>query len=731
MSSAINRQLTKTFLRAPTSVLGLFADSESKRLRISTFQPDADHVEIIAEDTNKSLGRLHRINNEGLFSLLLRRKVPFRYRFRIALGDTIKEIDDPYQFSPVISEMDLHLLNEGNHFHPHKILGAHPIEHQGVLGSTFTVWAPNASHVAVVGDFNHWNDQVHPLVQLRLGEQTTGYRHLFVPLAQVGDHYKFAIKDSNGQPLPLKADPYARQSELRPNTASIIAPESHFEWRDKTWIDKRQFKNASNAAISIYEVHLGSWRRDANNQFLNYREIAKELLPYVIEMGFTHIQLLPISEHPFDGSWGYQPLGLFAPTSRFGNAQDFQFFVDLCHQHNIGVLIDWVPGHFPNDAHGIANFDGSFLFDHADPRQGFHPDWNTHIYNYGRTEVSNFLRASATHWLEDFHIDGVRVDAVASMLYLDYSRAEGDWIPNRHGGRENLEAIDFLQRFNNEVSQRFTGCFTVAEESTAWPGVSKPVEQQGLGFSFKWNMGWMNDTLSYMQRDPLHRKHHHNDISFGLVYAFDENFILPLSHDEVVHGKRSILGRMPGDCWQQFANVRAYYGFMWAHPGKKLMFMGCEFAQGREWNHDKALDWHQLEIHWHSGVQRLVKDLNHVYQRVPALHQLDCEPDGFQWLDHKNAKQSVYSFIRYDQHRNAVIVVCNFTPQTHENFRLGVPKAGKYREIINTDRTLYAGSGVVNNLPLVSNQGHWQGQEHSIEIVVPPLSTLMLIESEN
>lgn len=729
LPSAITKQLVSANYQAPHDVLGLTTDKQTGRLEINVLLPFALSVELIADDTAKSLGKLTQIHPDGLFRLLLRRKKPFHYHLIVTTKEGQLTMRDPYQFSPVIGELDLHLLNEGSHFHPHKKLGAHLVEHQGVKGVSFTVWAPNANRVAVVGDFNQWDGRIHGMSQLSLHNQPTGYWHIFIPDVSSGQRYKFEIKDKQNQLLPLKADPYGRQAQYRPDTASIVTEDDTFVWQDSHWMDNRLKKNARDAAITIYELHLGSWRRGENNEFLNYREIANQLVPYIIDMGFTHIQLLPISEHPFDGSWGYQPVGLFAPTSRFGSCEDFQYLVDLCHQNDIGVLIDWVPGHFPNDPHGLAEFDGSYLFDHEDPRQGFHPDWNTHIYNYGRTEVSNFLRASALHWLEDFHLDGVRVDAVASMLYLDYSREEGQWIPNKHGGRENLEAIAFLQRFNTELYQRFPDTFSVAEESTAWPGVSKPVDQQGLGFGFKWNMGWMNDSLSYMQRDPIHRAHHHDDISFGLVYAFDENFILPLSHDEVVHGKGSILGRMPGDCWQQFANVRAYYGFMWAHPGKKLLFMGSEFAQGREWDHDKSLDWQQLDIHWHSGVQRLVKDLNRVYRHFPALHQLDCDSSGFQWLDHKNAKQSIYSFIRYDKSGKPVVVVCNFTPQTHESFRLGVPIAGQYKEIINTDNRVYAGSGISNSETIESIKGRWQGQAHYISVVVPPLSTVMFAES--
>ena len=497
--------------------------------------------------------------------------------------------------------------------------------------------------------------------------------------------------------------------------------------RDSDAARASQARNALDAPITIYEVHLGSWKKDSDGNYLNYRTIADQLVPYADGMGFTHIQLMPVSEHPFDGSWGYQPVGLFAASSRFGSAEDFQYFVNKCHKAGLGLLIDWVPGHFPNDSHGLSQFDGTHLYEHQDPRQGFHPDWNTLIYNYGRQEVANFLIASAMVWMDKYHVDGIRVDAVASMLYLDYSREEGQWIPNEYGGNENLQAQAFLRRFNQTLYRDFPGAFTVAEESTAWPGVSKPIEHGGLGFGYKWNMGWMNDTLEYVKRDPIHRRHHHNEISFGLVYAFDENFILPISHDEVVHGKGSMIAKMPGDAWQQFANLRAYYGFMWTHPGKKLLFMGSEFAQGREWDHDLPLDWHQLDIEFHSGIQRAVKDLNNVYRHTKALHEKDCEQDGFAWLDHENAEQSIYSYIRYGKDRSKpVVVVVNFTPQTHYNFRIGAPVAGFYEELLNTDDEIYGGSGQCNKSGCTTEPTPWHHQAQSMLITVPPLATVIL-----
>ena len=706
----------------PSEVLGLTPESDGGYLVASAFVPGAIKVELLEVATNKVVANLSLVHDEGVFSKKLRRKKAFNYQLKVQYKDHECVIDDVNAFTPYLGELDLHLLRSGQHIHPYNIMGAHVVEHQGTQGVSFTVWAPNASKVAVVGEFNQWDGRRHVMQNI----DYSGYWHVFIPGISAGTLYKYELKDSAGNLLPLKADPYGAQAQYRPETASIVHQVKDYIWQDSKWLAEREARNARDAAISIYEVHLGSWKRDENNDFLNYREIADQLVPYVTDMGFSHIQLMPVSEFPYDGSWGYQPVGLFAPTSRFGDAEDFKYFVDKCHQANIGVLVDWVPGHFPTDSHGLAQFDGTHLYEHADPRQGYHPDWNTLIYNYGRTEVANFLRASALHWLDRFHVDGIRVDAVASMLYLDYSRNEGEWIPNEHGGRENLEAVAFLQQFNQDVYREYPGSFTVAEESTSWPGVSTPTEHGGLGFGYKWNMGWMNDSLEYIKRDPIHRQHHHNELSFGLVYAFDENFILPLSHDEVVHGKGSILARMPGDAWQQFANLRAYYGFMWAHPGKKLLFMGSEFAQGKEWNFDAELDWYQCDNDWHAGVKSLVKDLNRTYQQVPALHQKDCEKEGFCWLDYENAQQSVYSFIRFgNEGEKPAIVVCNFTPEVHHNFNLGAPKAGFYKEVLNTDAEAYGGSNQGNNGGVQSFEQAWQGQDHTISITVPPLSTVI------
>jgi 1,4-alpha-glucan branching enzyme len=585
----------------------------------------------------------------------------------------------------------------------------------GVDGVGFVVLAPNASAVAVVGDFNFWDRRRHPM-----RVRNTGYWELFVPGARVGHRYKFAITDHNGGILPLKSDPLAFAAEMRPSTASIVFDETTLPHPSPA----PDTINARNAPISIYEVHLGSWRRTDDNRWLSYRELADVLPHYVRDLGFTHIELMPINEHPFDGSWGYQPTGLYAPTSRFGSPEDFAHLIDACHRAGLGVLLDWVPGHFPDDPHGLGNFDGTALYEHANPLQGRHLDWGTLIYNYGRTEVVNFLSANALFWLDRYGIDGLRVDAVASMLYLDYSRPEGGWIPNKHGGRENLEAVEFLRRFNKEVFGKFPHATTAAEESTAWPQVSRPTEFGGLGFGYKWNMGWMHDTLNYISKDPVYRKHHHGQILFGLHYAFSENFILPLSHDEVVHGKRSILGRMPGDEWQRFANLRAYYAFMFGHPGKKLMFMGAEFGQEREWNHDHSLDWHLLDQEQHQGVQAVIRDLNTLYRDVPALHELDCDPAGFEWVIANDADRSIFAWMRKGESGRArCLMIANFTPSVHRDFRVRVPFAGKWREALNTDSAHYGGSNVGNN-GLVETL---EGVIPELSLTLPPLAVIFLV----
>ena len=631
-------------------------------------------------------------------------------------------------FTP-LTELDTWLLREGTHLRPYEVLGAHPCQLEGADGVRFAVWSPNASRVSVVGDFNGWDGLQNPL-QLH---SDTGVWTGFVPEVGIGARYKFEIWNREGHLLAARADPYARQSEVRPATASIVAPLPP----KQTPPPDRQLANALDAPMSIYEVHLGSWRRGENNRWLTWDEIADTLIPYVQNMGFTHIELLPISEHPFDGSWGYQPIGLYAPTSRFGSLDGLVRLVQRCHAAGIGVIVDWVPAHFPTDAHGLAGFDGTHLYEHADPREGFHQDWNTLIYNWGRTEVANFLIGNALYWLERFGVDGLRVDAVASMLYRDYSRKAGEWVPNVHGGRENLEAIAFFKRLNEIIGRECPHAMTLAEESTSFPLVSHPTYTGGLGFHYKWNMGWMHDSLQYIQRDPVYRQYHQNEISFGLVYAFSEHFVLPISHDEVVHGKGSLLNKMPGDRWQKFANLRAYLGFMFAHPGKKLLFMGCEFAQEREWNHDQSLDWHLLENEnsqntnkpEHTGVQRLVRDLNYWYRQTPALHQSDCSPDGFQWIDHSHTQESVFSFIRRANRSSDLVendfavIVCHFVPTVVANYRIGVPQAGTYHERLNTDSAYYGGGNQGTPFGCATAEPvPWNGQPFSIVVTLPPLA---------
>ena len=660
---------------------------------------------------------------EGLFeaSTTTRDKLG-HYQLRVRWADGHESlVEDPYRFGMVLGEMDVWLLSEGSHLRPYEILGATPRSMDGVAGTSFAVWAPNARRVSIVGDFNHWDGRRHPM-RLR---RECGVWELFLPGVLEGARYKFELLDGAGKVLPQKADPYARFSELRPATASVVAQMPPVALPSP----QRQAANALDAPMSIYEVHLASWRRkpEEGNRWLSWDELADELVPYAQDMGFTHLELLPVSEHPFDGSWGYQTLGMYSPTARFGDAAGLRRFVDRAHEAGIGVLLDWVPAHFPTDTHGLARFDGTHLFEYADPREGFHNDWNTLIYNFGRTEVRNFLVGSALYWLERYNVDGLRVDAVASMLYRDYSRKAGEWIPNAHGGRENLEAIALLKRTNEVVGGERPQACTLAEESTAFPAVSRPTYAGGLGFHFKWNMGWMHDTLQYMHRDPVHRPYHHGEMTFGLVYAFNENFVLPISHDEVVHGKGSLLDKMPGDAWQQFANLRAYYGFMWGHPGKKLIFMGCEFAQGREWNHDASLDWHLLQDTQHAGMQRLVRDLNQLYKSNPALHSQDFTGAGFEWVDHNDAQRSLLSFVRKGRGGEMVLVVCNFAPTVHHGLRLGVPAAGQWRERLNTDSVHYGGSNV--GLPLGAAQSEAvasHGREHSIVLTVPPLATVFL-----
>ncbi len=710
----------------PFGFLGMHA-GEADGLVVRCFHPGAERVDVIDAETGKSVARMRRVGVAGGYSVQLTdHNAPFAYRLRIKIGTDAFEIEDPFRFPPLLGKIDLHLLGEGSHFRSFDKLGAHLATLDGVDGVNFAVWAPNAKRVSVVGDFNFWDGRRHPM-RLHPG---CGIWEIFVPGLAPGAIYKFEIRGADGTLLPLKADPYAFQCERPPKTGSVVAGPRDFAWSDETWIANRSESAGTTRPMSVYEVHLGSWRRvpEDGNRYLTYAELAEQLVPYVADLGFTHIELLPINEYPFDGSWGYQPIGLFAPTSRFGSADDFRAFVDACHRHGVGVIVDWVPGHFPEDAHGLVQFDGTHLYEHADPRQGRHRDWGTLIYNFDRTEVANFLISNALYWLEAFHIDGLRVDAVASMLYLDYSREDGDWIPNRFGGNENLGAVAFLKRLNEVVYAEHPGAFTVAEESTAWPMVSKPTYLGGLGFGFKWNMGWMHDTLRFISKEPVHRKYHHNDLTFGMLYAFHENFVLPLSHDEVVHGKGSILGRMPGDPWQRYANLRAYYAFMFMHPGKKLLFMGGEFGQEHEWNHDASLDWHLTNEPFNAGVQNLIRDLNFLYRDSPAAHEGDGDPAGFAWIDCTDSQNSVVSFLRYSaQHDDFVVVICNFTPVVRHGYRVGVPRGGHYREALNTDSGHYGGGDVGNGGGLDAEAQPMHGFEHSVAPTLPPLATLVLV----
>ncbi len=708
----------------PFSVLGVHAD-ERGYLWLRAFLPAATRVDLVGPG-GTTLGALEKRHADGFFECAFPVGAPSDYRLKVRWEDGNESvIDDPYRFPPVLGEMDVWLMGEGSHLRPYEVLGATQRVMEGVPGTSFAVWAPNASRVSVVGDFNVWDGRRHPM-RLR---RECGVWEIFIPGVAAGTAYKYEIRAREGHVLPLKADPYALQSEMRPATASVVTRMPEVAAASPA----RQAANALDAPMSIYEVHLGSWRRKVdetnggNGRFLTWDELADTLAPYARDMGFTHLELMPVSEHPFDGSWGYQPVGIYSPTSRFGDAPGFRRFVDRCHAEGVGVLLDWVPAHFPTDAHGLSNFDGTQLYEYADPREGFHQDWNTLIYNVGRTEVSNFLVANALYWLERYNVDGLRVDAVASMLYRDYSRKHGEWIPNVHGGRENLEAIAFLKRMNEVVGSERAQAVTLAEESTAFPAVSRPTYAGGLGFHYKWNMGWMHDTLSYMARDPLYRKHHHGEMTFGMVYAFNENFVLPISHDEVVHGKGSMLTKMPGDRWQKFANLRAYYGFMFGHPGKKLLLMGCEFAQEREWNHDQSLDWHLLGDRQHEGVQRLMHDLNRLYQDTPALYQRDFVPEGFEWIEHNDADRSVLCFARHGNDPGSmVVVVCNFTPTVQTDYRVGVPRPGVYVERINTDSAHYGGSNVGAPFGEITAEAiGWHGKSHSLQLTLPPLATVI------
>ena len=655
---------------------------------------------------------------------MLKDQTTDRYQLRVAEENgRVSTMHDPYAFPPLLTNFDLHLLGEGRHWASYEKLGAHLRTIEGVQGVNFAVWAPNASGVSVTGDFNSWDSRRHPMRK----HIPSGIWELFVPGLAEGAIYKYHIRhqDQNFE----KADPYGFYAELPPRTASKVADLTKHAWHDVEWMNTREQKNALDAPMSIYEVHLGSWRRpgDDPHAWIAYRDLAHQLVEYCHQMGYTHLQLLPISEHPFSGSWGYQTVGYYAVTSRYGTPEDFMYFVDHCHQNGIGVIIDWVPAHYPRDAHGLRLFDGTHLYEHADPRQGEHPDWGTMIFNYGRNEVHNFLISNALFWLDKYHIDGLRVDAVASMLYLDYSRQEGEWIPNEFGSRENLRAISLLKEFNEQTHLQYPGVLTIAEESTAWTGVSRPTYLGGLGFSLKWNMGWMNDTLRYMRHAAIHRKYHHDELTFSLIYAFSENFVLPLSHDEVVHGKGSLLDQMPGDLWQKFANLRLLFGYMWGHPGKKLLFMGGDFGQWTEWNYDESLQWHLLQWESHQGLQKFVGDLNRVYRREPALHENDFDHTGFEWIDCHNWEESVLCYIRKAKNpQDYVIVCCNFTPVPRVGYRLGVPEKAWYAEIVNSDSMFYGGSNVGNGPGLHADDVPWHGRPYSLNMTLPPLSCVML-----
>ncbi len=703
----------------PFATLGMH--ETDKGIEVRALLPDASRVLVINPETKEEIAELDKIDERGFFAGVMPVQGEFfPYQLQVFWGTESQILEDPYRFKPMLNELDNWLLAEGRHQRSYEVLGAHFSECDNVTGVTFRVWAPNAKRVSVVGDFNYWDGRRHPM---RFHLQS-GIWELFLPKVSLGECYKYELIDCQDR-LRMKADPYAFASQLRPDTASQVGILPEIVPMTQT----RREANQSNKPISIYEVHLGSWRRNLeNNYWLNYDQIADELIPYVKEMGFTHIEFLPLSEFPFDGSWGYQPIGLYSPTSRFGSPAAFKRLIERAHDAGINVILDWVPGHFPSDPHGLVEFDGTALYEHADPREGYHQDWNTLIYNYGRNEVKNFLVSNGLYWLERFGLDGLRVDAVASMIYRDYSRKEGEWIPNQYGGRENLEAIKFLKETNDLINKESDGGITVAEESTSFAGITTPAEQGGLGFNFKWNMGWMNDTLSYIQKDPIYRQYHHAQMTFGMMYQYSENFVLPLSHDEVVHGKGSLIAKMPGDAWQKFANLRAYYGYMWGYPGKKLLFMGNEFAQGREWNYKESLDWFLLDEHasgsWHKGVQNFVKDLNKIYQNNPALYELDNNPSGFEWLVVNDHRNSVFVFERTSSNGERVIVASNFTPVPQHNYRFGVNEAGIYEEILNSDSELYKGSNLGNLGQVASENVPSHGKEQSLSVTIPPLSTV-------
>lgn len=700
---------------------------EDGQVVVRAMLPRAQALDVVLKESGETFSAT-RLHENGLFEAVLPAHTwqkPYEFAWRSQEGHAMHQ-DDAYAFGLCLGELDMHLFREGTHWRLYDHFGAHFREMNGVKGMQFAVWAPNARRVSVIGDFNGWDGRVNPM-RCRI---EAGIWELFIPGIGANAHYKFELIGPEGQ-LFNKSDPFAFFSQHGPQTASLTWDIRRYQWSDSDWMARRAKQDFYKTPMSVYEVHLGSWKRANGKQgrWLTYREMADQLIPYVKDLGFTHIELMPVSEHPFDGSWGYQVGGYFAPTSRFGNPDEFREFVDRCHQAGIGVLVDWVPAHFPKDAHGLARFDGTALYEHADPRQGEHMDWGTLIFNFGRNEVRNFLICNALFWLEEYHLDGIRVDAVASMLYLDYSREQGQWIPNMYGGRENLEAISFLKELNQQCYTQHPGVLMIAEESTAWGGVSRPVSTGGLGFGFKWNMGWMNDSLKYMENQPIHRKYHHGEATFSMLYAYDENFVLVLSHDEVVHGKKAMLDKMPGDRWQQFANLRMFYAYMWTHPGKKLIFMGCEIGQWKEWNHNQELDWEVLFGEEHVGVQKLIRDLNKLYTSRPALHARDHEAGGFRWLDANDWERSIFAYERMSPDGDRAIVLVNATPVPRDGYRVGVPAAGHYQELLNTDSAIYGGSNKGNGAGATAQATPWQGQPYSIVVTLPPLGTVVLAKA--
>ena len=712
----------------PHTVLGMHEIEKDGKavLAVRAFVPQAKEMSVYDPKDPDKKYKMNLIHTDGFFEgIITDRSKWFRYMFDItSYDDNNWQCYDAYSFAPVIGELDILLFAQGNHYKIYEKLGAHLMTIDGVDGAVFSVWAPNARRVSVIGDFNSWDGRRHSMRLIK----NSGIWEIFIPGICLKDKYKFEIKTANGD-LIQKSDPYGNFAELRPSTTSLVFDLNQYKWNDAQWYEDLKKTDKLNRPINIYEVHLGGWDRNAEdgNRFYSYVELAEKLVNYVVEMGYTHIELMPIEEHPFDGSWGYQVTGYYAPTSRYGSPDEFMYFVDKCHQNGIGVILDWVPAHFPKDAHGLARFDGTALYEHQNPMQGEHPEWGTLIFNYGRNEVKNFLIGNALFWVEKFHIDGLRVDAVASMLYLNYAKSDGQWIPNKYGGSENIEAVEFIKHMNSIMAKEHPEVYMIAEESTSWEGVSRPADYDGLGFSLKWNMGWMNDFLEYVAKDCIYRKYHHNNLTFGLVYAYTENFVLVLSHDEVVHGKKSMLDKMPGDLWQKFANLRVAYGFMFGHPGKKLLFMGGEFGQFIEFDEKRPLDWFLLEYDHHKTMQKYCRDLNHLYRNENALWKFDFSGEGFEWIDADDNEKSIFSFIRKGERKeDTLVIICNFTPNTYTDFKLGMPFEGEFREIFNSDQLMYGGSGVINDCVFRTEKSECNGRENSIRMRIPPLGISIL-----